>query len=63
MSEEMDFGGDVNEHAGANQNCRDRAKRCPCVHFGVLSFGEAHGYGIHAVAEAGWFRAVVEDVA
>jgi hypothetical protein len=48
--EEINFGGDVYKQPDANQNCRDCAEDCSCVHFIVLSFCEAHGYGIHAVA-------------
>jgi hypothetical protein len=47
-------------------NIKFKIPRCNVDTWGTpfrLRFGEAHGYRIHAVAEAGGRRAVVEDVA
>jgi hypothetical protein len=37
--------------------------RLPSPEIYLLRFGEAHGYGVHAVSEAGGLGAVIEDVA
>ena len=44
-------------------NCKTFSRGCTGRAWFGLRFDEVHGGGVHAVAQAGWLGAVIEDVA